>query len=333
MTGPTYAERRDPKLPEREPVHVCEAQPDRILRLQQSAGNAAVSRLLQRDAFSMRGPSSLVPPLGSGSPLGPNLSIDPDYVFKRQEEVRGKIRVYLDANKPRIQGQIVVGASMAELVDLVRSNVPESRELAPEQVAGVLRKWSDMTIAEHRLPTDKKGAESEALATIKNALGKIPTEAKLERDGAFVKVSLGGLEAGYEKDEDTKATIGSESGKDVAINLAAKGVHFVGKIEPGSGGEPTKWELGLTFPGEDMVPLIPTLGRVFGAASSAVGQVASDVKGGKTTVGKVKKQWEPVKGAIDALSGIASQSSISFGVKVEGEGKEIKATATLTVTF
>ena len=183
------------------------------------------------------------------------------------------------------------------------------------------------------MPGDQKGAESEALAAIKNALGKVPTEARLERSGAFVKVSLSGLEAGYERDDDTKATVGTASGKDVAVNLAAKGVHFAGKIEPGTGGEPTKWELGLTFPGDDMVPLIPTLGAVFGSASSAVGQVASDASAGKASVDSVKKQWEPVKGAVDALSGIAGHSSVSVGVKVEGEGGAIKATATLTVTF
>jgi hypothetical protein len=333
MTGPIYAE-RDPDRPERAAPPAPESQIDRILRLQETAGNAAVAGMLQRDALSMRGPSSIVPPLGSGSALGPAFSIDPDYVFKQQEQIKGKIRAYLEDNKPKVQGQILSGASIAELVDLVRTNVPESPRMAPEQVADVLRKWSgDVSIAEHRLPTDKKGGESEALATIKNALGKIPTEAKLERSGAFVKVSLSGLEAGYEKDEDTKATIGTESGKDVAVNLAAKGVHFAGKIEPGTGGEPTKWELGLTFPGEDMVPLIPTLGQVFGQASSSIGKVASDLKAGQTSVDKVKKQWAPVKEAVDSLSSIAGHSSVTFGVKVEGEGSEIKATATLTVTF
>jgi hypothetical protein len=333
MTGPKYGE-PDRKSLKRDPVFAGEPESNPVLLLQQSVGNGAVSRLLQRDALSMRNPTALGPsPLGSAGGLGPGLSIDPDYVFKRQEEARGKIRAYLESDKPKVQGQIAVGASMAEIVDLVRSNVPESHELAPEQIADQLRKWSEITIAEHRLPGDQKGAESEALAAIKNALGKVPTEAKLERSGAFVKVSLSGLEAGYEKDDDTKATVGTASGKDVAVNLAAKGVHFAGKIEPGTGGEPTKWELGLTFPGEDMVPLIPTLGSVFGSASSAVGQVASDAHAGKASVDSVKKQWEPVKGAVDALSGIAGHSSVSVGVKVEGEGGAIKATATLTVTF
>jgi hypothetical protein len=333
MTSLGYAT-RDRKPRSRDPGFADETEANPILLLQQAAGNAAVSRLLQRDALSMRNPTSLGPsPPAGGGGLGPGLSIDPDYVFKRQEEVRGKIRAYLESDKPRIQGQIAVGASMAEIVELVRANVPESHELAPEQIAELLRTWSELTIAEHRLPGDVKGAESEALAAIKNALGKVPTEAKLERHGTFVKVSLAGLEAGYEKGEDTKATVGTKSGTDVAVNLAASGVHFAGKIEPGTGGEPTKWELGLTFPGSDMVPLIPSLGSVFGSASSAVGQVASDAKAGRATLESVKKQWEPVKGAVDALSGIAGHSTVSLGVKVEGEGRAITATATLTVTF
>ena len=342
MTGLMYAQ-RDPRVRKREPELAPEAEPEAepnpVLLLQQAAGNGAVSRLLQRDALSMRDPTPLGSPaggvggLGSAGGLGPGLSIDPNFVAKRQEEIRGKVTAYLGANEPVVQGKIAEGVSMAELVDLVRTNVPEAREMAPEQIAGLLRKWSKITIAEHRLPTDQKGAESEALAAIKNALGKVPTEAKLERSGAFVKVSLSGLEAGYERDEDTKATVGTASGKDVAVNLAARGVHFAGKVEPGSGADPTKWELGITFPGDDMVPLIPSLGQVFGSASSAVGQVASDVKAGRTSVGAVKKQFEPVKGAVDALSGIAGHSRVSVGVKVEGEGPEIKATATLTVSF
>jgi hypothetical protein len=331
-----YAE-REWRLRQRELEPAVETEPNPVLLLQQAAGNGAVSRLLQRDALSMRDPPTPawggVGGLGSAGGLGPGLSIDPNYAAKHQKEVEGKITAYLEANSEKVQGQIAEGVSMAELIDLMRTNVPEARDIAPEQVADLLRKWSKITIAEHRLPTDPKGAESEALAAIKNALGKVPTEAKLERHGAFVKVSLSGLEAGYEQGEDTKATVGTESGKDVAVNLAAKGVHFAGKIEPGTGSGPTKWELGISFPGDDMVPLIPSLGDVFGSASKAVGSAASDVSKGNASVGSLKKQWEPVKNAVDALSGIAGHSSVSVGVKVEGEGPEIKATATLTVTF
>src|SRR4051794_6616958 len=167
MTGLMYGQ-RDPRVRKREPELAPgaepEAEPNPVLLLQQAAGNGAVSRLLQRDALSMRDPTPLGSPaggvggLGSAGGLGPGLSIDPNFVAKRQEEISGKVTAYLAANEPVVQGKIAEGVSIAELVDLVRTNVPEAREMAPEQIANLLRKWSKITIAEHRLPTDQKGA-------------------------------------------------------------------------------------------------------------------------------------------------------------------------------
>jgi hypothetical protein len=299
----------------------------RVLQLQADAGNTAVTALLQRDSLSMRNPPTTggLPPLMGG--------IDLNYIEKRQTEVKKKIRTYLDGEREKVQGQISAGASMAELIDRVRTNVPDSHELAPEQIADVLRAWSPITIAEHRLPGDVKGAESELIATARNAFSKIPTEAKLEHKGAFVKLSLGGLEAGYERDDEHKATVGTESGKDVGVNIVSGPVHFAAKIEPGEAGGPAKWEIGMTFPGDDPVPLLGSLGGVFGAANSSLGRLASDLRAGKTNAGKVKEQWAPVKEATEAVKGILGHSRVSAGVKVEGEGGAISVTASLTVTF
>ena len=238
----------------------------RVLQLQADAGNTAVTALLQRDGVSVSGLSMRNPPSTGGLPplMG---GIDLNYIEKRQREVKQKIRAYLDDEREKVQGQISIGASMAELIDRVRTNVPDSHELAPEQIAEVLRAWSPITIAEHRLPGDVKGAESEFLATARNAFSKIPTEAKVERNGAYVKLSLGGLEAGFERDEDHKASVGTESGKDVGVNIVSGPVHFAAKIEPGEAGGPAKWEIGMTFPGDDPVPLLGSLGGVFGAAN------------------------------------------------------------------
>src|SRR5437879_3554384 len=74
---------------------------DRVLQLQGSAGNAAVTGLLQRDGLSMRNPPSLVPSLAGGLP--PNLRLDPGYVARQQEEIKKKIVTYLDAEKPKVQ--------------------------------------------------------------------------------------------------------------------------------------------------------------------------------------------------------------------------------------
>jgi hypothetical protein len=314
----------DERAAEREPAPPTPA--DSVLRLQADAGNAAVARLIQRDGLSMRSPQSFgTPPLAGG--------IDLDYIQKRQKEVEGKIRAYLDSERGKVEGQIAAGASIAELIDRVRTNVPEARELAPETLANLLRSWSPITIAEHRKPGDVKGAESELIATARNAFSKIPTEIKLEHHGAYVQLSFGGLEAGIEQDEDHKLSVGTESGKDVGVNIVSGPVHFAAKVEPGEAGGPVKWEVGLTFPGDDPVPLLGSLGSVFGAANSSLGGLVSDVRSGKADAGRIKQQWAPVKEATEAVKGILGHKSVSAGIKVEGEGGAVAVTASITVTF
>ena len=305
-----------------------DVEPDALAELQSGAGNTAVAALLQRDSLSMRNP----PPSGLGAPPLAG-GIDFAYIERHQREIKDKIRAYLDGEREKVQGQIAIGASMAELIDRVRTNVPESHELAPEQIAEVLRAWSSITIAEHRTPGDVKGAESELIATARNAFSKIPTSVKLDRKGAFVELSLGGLEAGFEPDEEHKVSVASESGKDVGVNIVSGPVHFAAKVEPGEAGGPAKWEIGLTFPGEDPVPLMGSLGNVFGAANSSLGKLATDIRAGKTDAGKVKEQWAPVKEATEAVKGILGHKGVSAGIKVEGEGGAVTVTATLTVTF
>jgi hypothetical protein len=167
----------------------------------------------------------------------------------------------------------------------------------------------------------------------RNAFSKIPTEVKLERHGAFVKLSLGGLEAGLERDEEHKVAVGTESGRDVGVNIESGPVHFAAKIEPGEAGGPLKWEVGLTFPGDDPVPLRGSLGDVFGAANSSLRKLATDLQTGKTDFARVKEQWGPVKEATEAVKGILAHSSVSAGIKVEGKDGAVSVTATLTVTF
>lgn len=325
-------ETEPPPAPAPEPA---EAQPetgaDRVLELQRTVGNQATTTALQRQALQFTNPPSLGSPIGSGG-LPPNLSISPDFVAKQDEEIKKKIRTYLDSNKPVVTGHISIGWSMAELVDLVRTNVPEATRLGPESVERLLSEWAaPQTIAAHRTPGDAKGAESELIATVKNAFSKIPTEVKLERKGAYFQLSLSGIETGFKQDEENKFSVGSESGKDVAVNIAVKGVSFAAKVEPA--GEKTKWEAGLMFRGDELVPMLGALGGLFGSANSAIGNVSSELRSGKIESGRLKEQFAPVKEAAEAVSAIAKQSAMTFGVKVEGEGDEVKATATLTVTF
>lgn len=293
-----------------------------VLDLQRSAGNAAVTALLQRDV-----PSVLAPP-------APNLNISPDFVEKRDKEIQRKITAYLNAEKSRIQGRIVIGWSMPEFVDLVRTQLPESVEIGPERVAQIIRGWStEMSIPEHRKPGDADGAESELIATIKNSFSKIPTSVKVKKSGMFFQVSLSGVEAGLGDADGDKLSVGSKSGRDVGVNVVVGKIHFAAQVEPGKPGDPAHWEVNLSFPGNDPMPLMGSLGQLFGSASSSIGHAAADVHAGKATTGSLKQQWAPVKNAVSALSTIADHQIVSLGLKVEGDGPAISATATLTVNF
>jgi len=309
----------------------AETAADRVLELQRTAGNQTTTTLLQRQVLQFTNPPAMGSPIGSGG-LPPNLSISPDFVAKQDEEIKKKIRTYLEDNKPAVSGRISSGWSLAELIDLVRSSVPEATRLPPESVARLLAEWAaPQTIAAHRTPGDAKGAESELVATVKNAFSRIPTEVKLVRRGAFFQLSLSGVETGFKKDEENKFTVGTGSGKDVAVNIAVKGVSFAAKLEPD--GEKTKWEAGLMFRGDELVPMLGALGGLFGSANSAIANVGSELHAGKIETGRLKDQFQPVKDAADAVSAIAKHTAVTFGVKVEGEGGEVKATATLTVSF
>jgi hypothetical protein len=291
-----------------------------VHELQRSAGNAAVTAFLQRDL-----------PL---APSGPNLNVRPDFVEKRDKETQRKITAYLNAEKPRIQGRIVSGWSMPELVDLIRTQVPESVGIGPERVAQILRGWStELSIPEHRKPGDAAGAESELIAMIKNSFSKIPTSVSVKKSGMFVKVSLSGIETGLGTADGDKVSVESPYGQDVGVNVVVGKTHFAAKVEPGAGGEPTHWEVNLSFPGDDPMPLMGSLGQLFGGASSSIGAAAADVRAGRATVGSLKGQWAPVKDAVSAVSTIADHEVVSLGLKVEGNGPAVTATATVTVTF
>jgi hypothetical protein len=321
-----------PPAPAPEPEEAAPESPaDRVLELQRTAGNHATIAALQRQSLQFTNPPSVGSSIGTGG-LPPNLVPSADFMAKQDAEIKQKIRTYLDTNKPVITGHITTGWSMAELVNLVRTSVPEATRLGPETVEKLLTDWAaPQTIAAHRTPGDAKGAESELIATVKNAFSRIPTEVKLERKGAYFQLSLSGIETGFKKDEENKFSVGSESGKDVAVNIAVKGVSFAAKVEPA--GDKTKWEAGLMFRGDELVPMMGALGGLFGSANSAIGHVTTDLAGGKVETGRLKEQFAPVKEAAEAVSAISKHTGVTFGVKVEGEGGEVRATATLTVTF
>src|SRR4051794_33061533 len=106
---------------------------DALLALQGAAGNRAVSRaLLQRDAVQVTAAPTVLP--GLNTPLDPSIMAGLD---KRQREIEAKIRAWVGEHQDQLRGEVVTGMSLPEVIDLVRSNVKEATELAPETVGKI----------------------------------------------------------------------------------------------------------------------------------------------------------------------------------------------------
>ena len=177
--------------PDAEPAVPAPLQPHPLLALQTTAGNQAVARaLLQRDSFGMVTQNVAAPVVpGLNTPLDPSIMAGLD---KRQKEVQARVRAWMVEHQAVIQGQVVAGMSLPEVIDFVRTSVKEATELAPETIGKLAQEVvSPMAIAPHRLDNRDK----ELAAELRNALAKVPTELRIGGAGAWAKISISGLEA------------------------------------------------------------------------------------------------------------------------------------------
>ena len=104
-----------------------------LLALQAAAGNQAVARaLLQRDSFGLVTRTARRPVVpGLNTQLDPSIMAGLD---KRQKEVQARVRAWMVQHQAVIQGQVVAGMSLPEVIDFVRTSVKEATELAPETI-------------------------------------------------------------------------------------------------------------------------------------------------------------------------------------------------------
>ena len=313
-----------------------------MLALQAAAGNQAVARsLLQRDAVT------IVP--GLNTPLDPSVMAGLD---KRQKEVEGKVRAWLAENKERVQGQVVAGMSLPEVIDLVRTNVKDATELAPETVGRLAQgAVSPMMIAPHRL----ENREKELVAELRNAMGKVPTELKVGGAGAWAKISVSGFEAavkrggvevtgeagpssgsvGVKKDgNEAKAEVDWDE-KTIALDTKVGPIGLGGKIGMGKNGGPDTWELHIGVPRAGALgPLLPSTQKAVGEAGEAVSGVIRHLRsGGKTTDSVVQDHLKTIKKGIEPLSKLTEENAVSFGVSVSGDGPEVRVEASLILRF
>jgi len=338
---------RDAEVPAAPPA----ATPHALLALQANAGNQAVARaLLQRDspgAVTQPPAVSVLP--GLNTPLDPSIMAGLD---KRQREIQARVRAWMVEHQAEIQGQVVAGMSLPEVIDLVRTRVKEATELAPETIGKLAQAVvSPMSIAPHRL----ENREKELAAELRNAMAKVPTELKIGGAGAWAKISISGLEAAVKaggaeitgEAGPSSGSVGVKKGgaeakaevdwdeKTIALDTKVGPIGLGGKIGMGKAGGPDSWEVHIGVPRAGALgPLLPSTQKAVGQAGDAVSGIIRHLRsGGKPSDNVVQDHLKTIKKGLEPLSKLTAENAVSFGVSVSGDGPDVKVEASLIWRF
>jgi hypothetical protein len=330
-----------------------------LLALQRTAGNAAVARaVIARQGgavptgLGMRGGGgagvpNLFPPLGGGVDMKMLEGLQ-----QRQEEIKQIILRWIEPNRPRIQGQVLTGMSLPEVVDMIRSAVPEAAELASEQIGAIAQQaMGGVQIPAHRL----EHVEREFAAQLKNALRNVPTSLSVGREGGRLSISFSGLEAEARAGATTvkagatpgggEASVshrdvevgaeGSWSDKTVGLTTKVGPIAFGAEIKVGNGGSISSWQVGIGIGNAGALgPLIPSTQKAVRSAADAVGEVAGHLRrGGKPTDSFVTDRLKTIREGFAPLQTIAAATGPTAGVTLSGEGGEIRVEASITIPF
>lgn len=339
-----------------EPPEVTREPVPPLLQLQQSAGNAAVARMLMREPAAAAPPSLNLGSLTSG--LMEDYSAATDIVI-----------AWFDAmTKASTAAQ---STSVAELVAAARELPVQTKSGQAKKVGEVVIQAADIErmirgraktrgikLLEHRGLDDPKGVESEALATLKNLGAKIPDSLSFGSDAAKITIGIGGtvtasLKPGGGKTE-VEGEISAEGGKASVKTPGAKvGVEATDKsvkldIKAGDlvsvkgsvkrAGDAWEWRADLQIGTLGKLITPEEIAKVMKGAQDTLSTTARDLAAGVSPE-KLKEHGGPVKeaveGAVEKAKKSAAQAKAGWqvGVGVQGGGQDGGFAATVTFTW
>jgi len=167
-------------------------------------------------------------------------------------------------------------------------------------------------------PSDPPPTSSAFVDSVKKVITTVGAGVTIGKDGANLKLKVNGLTANL-KTADGSASLGVSWGGSLKLEAEKGPLHFSGEI--GS----DKWEISLTFPGDDSVPILDSLPSVFKEGENAVRNIARAAAGFKNLddvrkiSGQIKPDVSKVQSALDAATGIAGvpkKGGMSFGFKL-----------------
>jgi hypothetical protein len=158
----------------------------RLLQLQRSAGNVAVTRLLQRESLRMRTPDVKATDSAYDAAMrAVDRWFDPVAAEVRQREAGSPIQSV---------AELVWIACELEFTDDAGRTAKVRDQVKPAALEDYLRrraKHQGIELLEHRAMADVRGVQAEAMAILGN-LGRIPTQATFGGDDNHITISLTG---------------------------------------------------------------------------------------------------------------------------------------------
>jgi hypothetical protein len=292
-----------------------------LLRLQATAGNAAVARAVR---------AGRLPALARDlAPLVPAITPQP-----MPAGIAMRVSAYLETMRLSIQLRNGAGTiSMPELVNLVRQNVPEALQATPYQIEVVIAETlGSGTPPAARATQSADGRSAQLEASILNHLPKPPKELKLYAGPGSLSFSLSGVEAAVKagpvtatatqdgatvkvKDGDASVT-GTASFQGDAFGLKASigGASFDASVHKDSTTKQwSKWQASVKIPiagGETVEERPPTeeiTASVMKAQAAIADVIAHLQAGGSPTDDFVKQKMGDIKPAISKVSGAVEQ--------------------------
>ena len=224
-----------------------------------------------------------------------------------------RIKAYLDQNRSSLQNATDLNAVVSQVKLSVFFGLST---LSDDQIRKIVSYWAMFNAV--GLLTKIRITSSDFVDSVKRVISTAGAGVTLGKEGANLKLKVTGLTANL-KTADGSASLGVSWAGSVKLEAVSGPFHFSGEIAS------DKWEIALTFPGEDSIPNLDTLPTVFKEGEGAVRNIAraaagmKDLKQIRNIGAQVKPDIAKVQAAVDAVSGVASapkKGGWSFGFKV-----------------
>jgi hypothetical protein len=326
--------------------------PSRVAFLQRTAGNQAVSALVQREPSGVT-----ISPFGPPPPV--NLNLPPQTRLGAAkptptltEEAAGKVRSYLEGRRYEIGNLVEKGEiSMPEVVQSVRETVPEAQSAPIADIEKQVREvFGALTPPPVRRKRTAQGAGAEIGARIANALPDL-SKLRLDFSGGSIRLTAAGVVATAKAGSATMTATGSPGGGEIKAEEGSSSVTvsggpdafgltatldkatFEAKIERDDKTKNwSKWEFGLrvALTGDEALEQmtdIPELSQTVAKAEAAVRAIIAHLQGGGSpTDDTVKALMKDVKPAIEGVKRVVQAPKgprVTVGGTVKGGDEKL----------